>query len=616
MARLRTLQIVNLRRIGFVGVAVLAILAWTAGAAAAHAALVSTAPSQSTHYAAGSPPSAVTVTFDDDVTTTAKSIGVYDGSGHGVKVAPVHTADAKIVQARLPRLADGSYAVVWHIVSDDGHPETGAFTFGVGAATASTTDIRNLEASRASGRAIGIGFGIDRGVEFFACLVLVGALMFGRWRWGAVLARRDVRRMLLVVAGLGFVATLASISLEAAYSSGTGASALFDGSALGDVGKARFGVAALVRAGLIVALTGYARAPLARTRRGARLAIEAPLALLGLGVGATFAYAGHGFTGRWRAFGFVLDVTHLTAASIWLGGVVLLAWALRKRANAVQAAEESSEALRRFSRIALPAIGLVVLSGVLQGWRQIGTWSALWHTGYARLLIIKVLVVLAIIIIASAGRDALRERGDRPGRPREPDGSSGPESAVLAGDSRPLPAYDGGAGVAVVKWAPAVIDLLEVQTADVMLVRDVRRGVLLEAGLAVVVLAVTSALVVTPPSREAEAAAKIPQAQTVRLEASGKTIGYAVAVQPALAGQNTIVVNPHLIGRPGLLPTSLTASVRGAPGSVGARVTFTALANGEWVTVAPFAQPGTWTVELTGATPSASETTTLHITVR
>ena len=146
--------------------------------------------------------------------------------------------------------------------------------------------------------------------------------------------------------------------------------------------------------------------------------------------------------------------------------------------------------------------------------------------------------------------------------------------------------------------------------------RDVRRGVLLEAGLAVVVLAVTSALVVTPPSREAEAAARIPQAQTVHLQARGTHVGYDVAVQPVLAGQNTIVVNPHLVGRPGLLPTSLTGSVRGSRSSAATRITFTPLANGEWVAVAPLPQPGTWTVDLTGAGPDASETTRLQITVR
>jgi putative copper export protein len=44
---------------------------------------------------------------------------------------------------------------------------------------------------------------------------------------------------------------------------------------------------------------------------------------------------------------------------------------------------------------------VVVVSGAIQGWRQIDTWWALWHTSYARLLVVKVLLVLAIVIVAS-----------------------------------------------------------------------------------------------------------------------------------------------------------------------------------------------------------------------
>src|SRR5690348_13438085 len=104
-----------LRRLCLAGFGALAILTVTAGRAAAHAALVGTSPSQSAHYPADAPPATVTVAFDDDVTTTPKSIGVYDGAGHAVPVVPVHTADEKVVEANLPKLARGNYAVVWHI---------------------------------------------------------------------------------------------------------------------------------------------------------------------------------------------------------------------------------------------------------------------------------------------------------------------------------------------------------------------------------------------------------------------------------------------------------------------------------------------------------------------
>jgi copper transport protein len=596
------------RRLAAVGVAVLFILALTATAASAHAALVNTSPSQSQQFVAGSPPSTVTVTFDDDVTTNARSIGVYDGSGHAMKVALLHTADEKVVKAQLPKLPDGGYAVVWHIVSDDGHPETGAFTFSVGAAGASTANLKSLEASRTSGRGIGIAFGIDRGIEFFACLVLVGGLVFARWRWPSALARRGVRAMLVVVAAVGFVTALASISLQAAYSNGGGTRSLFDGSALSDVVHARFGEAALLRAGLLVLLGGYVFAAFAR-RRVVRVAAETPLALLGLGVGATFAYAGHGFTGRWRGFAFVLDVTHLSAAAIWLGGLVLLAWALRKSIGP----PAETQALQRFSQLALPAVALIVVSGTLQCWRQIGTWSGLWHTSYGRLLIVKVLVVLAIVVLASAGRDALRDRR-----------RSGPEVVELPDGDGSAPhrlgnpgALTGGgmATVALDLEAATEVGMLDADTHEGV-VRDVRRGMLLEAGLAVIVVGITSALVVTPPSREVEAAAKVPQAQTENVAATGKTIAYAVAVQPTLVGQNTIVVNPRLIAGPALLPTSLSGTAQYAGTGPATRLSFTALADGRWVAVGNLTRPGSWTVRLTGSTPSASEATTFQITVR
>lgn len=601
-----------LRRLCLAGFGALVILTVTAAPAAAHAALVGTSPSQSAHYPADKPPTTVTVAFDDDVTTTAKSLGVYDGAGHAVPIVPVHTADEKLVEVDLPKLAQGNYAVVWHIVSDDGHPETGAFTFSVGAAGAATADLHSLEASRTSGRGIGVGFGLVRGLEYFACLVLVGALFFVRWRWPAALRRRNVRLFLLVVAGIGVLTSLASISVEAAYANGSGSSALFDGSALGDVVSARFGTAALVRAGLLVALAVYAFVPIATKRRGIRITTELPLALLGLGVAASFAYAGHGFTGRWPVVGFALDTAHVSAASVWLGGLVLLAMAVRRPADP----RESARALGRFSRLALPAIAVVVLSGVLQGWRQVDTWSALWHTSYGRLLLIKVLVVVAIVIVASAGRDSLRDRrlarGGNEGYLPSPEAGGGFPSA----NDRPSPIRPASAVAHAPDAGTANVDVLDMPPdPDDLLARDLRNGMLVEVGLAVLVLAITSALVVTPPSREAVAAAKTPQAQTVHVAANGKTVGYQVAVQPTLVGQNTIVADPRLIS-PGLLPTNLTGVGQAVGGTARTRLTFTALPNGKWVGVGAFSTPGTWTVQIHGATASASETTAFRVTIR
>jgi copper transport protein len=514
---------------------------------------VSTTPAQSAQYPAGSPPPQVKVVFDEGVTATPSSIGVYNGSGKAVATTNVPSPDPKSIDAGLPPLDDGTYVVVWHVVSDDGHPEQGAFTFTVGAGGASIANIGSLLASRSSGKGIGIAFDIDRALAFLAALVLVGGLVFTRWRWPAALERYDVRVLLLGAAVVAFVATLASIPLQAAYALGGGVSTLFNRSALGDVMKERFGEAALARL-VLIAIAGFMVLPRPRKQTAKSAGIPVLATLVALAVVETFAYAGHGDTGRLSQLGFVADMAHLGGAALWLGGLAVLALVLRHHSMSSADIDSTASGVARFSRIALPAVGVIVLSGVVQGWRQVGTLSALWDTTYGHLLAIKVLGVLAIIIIASAARDAVRDRA---------------------------------------------------ASGDVATITELRTGVWLEAGLAVAVLLVTATLVVTPPAREAEAIANRPTAHTVQVDASGQRLAYSVAVQPALPGENTIVVTPRRNGQTGFLPVSLNAAVRTAGQQSSTSLTFTPLADGRFVTTAQLANGGDWDLDIADTSPSS-----------
>jgi copper transport protein len=239
---------------------------------------------------------------------------------------------------------------------------------------------------------------------------------------------------------------------------------------------------------------------------------------------------------------------------LWLGGLAVLALVLRRRAMSSAEIDSTASGADRFSRIALPAVAVIVLSGVVQGWRQVGTLSALWNTTYGHLLVVKVLGVLAILIVASAARDAVRDR-------------------TVSG------------GVATVT--------------------DLRTGVWLEAGLAVAVLVVTATLVVTPPAREAEAAANRPTAHTVQVDAAGQRLAYSVAVQPALPGENTIVVTPRRTTQTGFLPASLDAAVRPSGQQSSTALTFTPLADGRFVTTAQLSSGGDWNLDIADTSPSA-----------
>jgi copper transport protein len=511
-------------------VGALGVLVVGAVVASAHATLLSTSPAQSATYPSGKPPPSVSVTFDEAVDATTSSIHVYGSKGKAVPGATVPKAVTTAhVLAPLPHVGDGTFVVVWHIVSDDGHPEQGAFTFTVGAATGTSANIGGLLAEQSAGRVIGLGFGADRFLVFLACFLFVGGAVFLTIWWPDVLGRRRVVVLLAVSGGVAIIGTLASLPLQAAYTSG-GASKLFDGSALSSVLDARFGQAVLWRVGLLVVLEGSLLfAARARSTTG-RAAVAMVTSLSALGVWATFAYAGHGDTGRLIPLGFAGDVIHLTAGSLWLGGLVLLGVAMFR---SVELADDA-RAAARFSAVALPAIAVVILSGTVQAWRQIGSWWALRHSTYGHVLIAKVLLVVAIVIVASAGRDAVRSR-----MLTDPEGR-----------------------------------------------RDLLRGLWTEAAIALGVLALTSVLVVSAPGREVEATTKVPTAHTVQASASSARLAYTIVLQPAIPGDNTIVVTPRARTTHQFLPVKLEG-VATTPDGRSRTITFTPLPDGRWVAAAP-----------------------------
>jgi copper transport protein len=322
--------------------------------------------------------------------------------------------------------------------------------------------------------------------------VFVGGLVVARWLWPASIGRRDTRVLLLALWCTGVLGTLLTLPFQAGYSAGRGWSRFADSDTVADVLDARYGRAALARVILLVALVPFALLRVRAPRARARIPVEAVVGLCALGVLATFAYAGHASTGRWTAAGVTLDLLHLAGAAFWLGGVALLAVTLGRPGDAGDAGEVMGAA-ERFARLALPAVGLVVLSGAVQGWRQLESWSAVWDTDYGRILFAKVLVVAAIVIVASATRDILRRRIEPHVRRTAHTGAGNPAHgetrAVDPGDVTPDDVTPGDVD-------PGDVDPGDVDPGEIA---QLRTAILVEVALAAVVLVLTAALVVSPP---------------------------------------------------------------------------------------------------------------------
>ena len=108
-----------------------AMLAWPA-AAWAHAALLHTVPSAS--GIVNSPPRQVALTYSEAVEPRFAIVSVTNAAGAQETTGPPtrSPADADTLVVPLKKLAEGWYLVYWRVISVDGHPVRGAFTFAVG----------------------------------------------------------------------------------------------------------------------------------------------------------------------------------------------------------------------------------------------------------------------------------------------------------------------------------------------------------------------------------------------------------------------------------------------------------------------------------------------------
>jgi methionine-rich copper-binding protein CopC len=105
-------------------------LAWVRPVAA-HAALVRAMPAagSSVHES----PAWLKLWFSERLEPAVSSIEVFDGASKRIDSGDLKgdSADSKLLQVSLPRLAPGRYKVAWRVVSVDTHVAKGEYTFDI-----------------------------------------------------------------------------------------------------------------------------------------------------------------------------------------------------------------------------------------------------------------------------------------------------------------------------------------------------------------------------------------------------------------------------------------------------------------------------------------------------
>ncbi len=517
-----------LARLLILAAALLGTLLAGAAPASAHAALTGSDPKNGAVVATA--PKEVNLTFSEQVAMSADSIRVLDPAGRRADTGEIRDLCSGSVvrygvglRAGLP---DGTYTVAWQTVSADSHPISGAFTFSIGAP--STTSVA-LPDRPAGGGLVGALYGISRYLSYagFAVLVGGGAFVLACWPRGASVrpVQQTVVRGWLTLTG----ATLAMLLLRNPYTGSGELSDAFDLAGLKAVLETKTGAALTSRllllgaAALFVAVLfgAYARRTDPKEKKDLTFGLAIGGSVVAAGIAGTWALAEHASTGLQPGIAMPVDILHLLAVAAWLGGLTVLLVSLYRAPSVERSAVE------RFSKVAFGAVAVLAATGLYQSWRQVGSWSALTGTRYGQLLLVKIGLMCVLLGIAWISRRWIQRLADpTPSEAAETtettvatDKAEEGEEAQETDDADKADEADGAASEAGAvdpqRAAQLARQRAAVATARRKRERDadperagLRRSVLTEAAVAVVLLAVTTVLTSTEPGRTEEEAAQ------------------------------------------------------------------------------------------------------------
>lgn len=321
-------------------------------AAFAHARFLYSSPADG--QVLDSAPRALVVHFDD-VVTVGPAIAAVDATGRSLLDGKPHAHD-RTLTIPLRESRDRTYDVRWSVISDDGHNVTGVLAFTIRGASAQRHETLTARSSNPSAANV-----VERWLFYAGALVGVGAALF-------LLAVASTRRVALLAAAAFAVATLGAV-LERT----------------GVPGSTRFAHA------MTVAAIAAAAAAVLATAGLRRVLVLPALVLL-----AAPVVGGHAFDDGVPRIQAAVDFLHLAGAAAWTGGLAALTLTLGSAS--------------RFSRLALPAVVVIAVTGVLRAVSELTHVSQVWTTGYGRALLVKSALFAVLVGLGYLARSRLLAR--------------------------------------------------------------------------------------------------------------------------------------------------------------------------------------------------------------
>jgi copper transport protein len=224
-------------------------------------------------------------------------------------------------------------------------------------------------------------------VEVLALLVAAGGGLFA-----CAIAPTWRPRLLVPAIIVLLLAYAAGFVINAAIVRGTGLSDAFSADALRATAETPFGRSLEIRA--IVALVAFAPAVLLRYGPPLGPAARGATAVVFVGLAASLSITGHAVTTEPTLARLPLDMLHVVAAAVWIGGLVQLGFLARTASTRI-------DDIARFSRTAFASVVVLLATGIYATYAELGVHPAeLLDSRYGRLVFAKLLLYLGTMPLA------------------------------------------------------------------------------------------------------------------------------------------------------------------------------------------------------------------------
>ncbi len=382
----------------------------------AHATLLRTVPSAS--GTVNVPPKQLELTYSEAVERKFAIVSVTDAAGHQQASGPPARAAAKpdTLVVPLRQLSQGWYFVYWRVISEDGHPLRGAFTFAVGPnpGPAPQFVIPSTSETAATPKLV-----VARWIAFLAFMAAIGLYVLRM-----LVARPLVRRVsgtrlrelslaFAIAADLALIATPVYVLLATAQFAQR---SFFDFSSLVPLltvsafGRGYLYLELCLGLFTIAALASIWVDRPERERRSVAELLSLGSALLAAGaVLFVPGLAGHAAQTDPRAWSLLFDWTHLVAGSVWVGGLIglLVLWRSLPVAQRVAGLIVS---VPRFSNVAFVSVVVLIASGTGASIVHLPTLATLWETSYGQAIVVKIALLGGAMLLAAVNLLGMRPR--------------------------------------------------------------------------------------------------------------------------------------------------------------------------------------------------------------